>query len=163
MLQFFSDWLFILGVYIISLDTRIVILFECFPRLTLLQMATNINYRVVGKTEKIDGKIEHLKMYMCAFAPEKRQLTQHYILHPCFINLHSSTPPGEEGMNISLKTSAIFINISPAALELFNKAMKSLTSNDTDESKKLEQANYNDIWTPKKFKDNDFWFLKAGK
>ncbi|XP_058986884.1 intermembrane lipid transfer protein Vps13 [Musca domestica] len=126
----------------------------------VFNMATNINYRVVGKTEKIDGKIDNLKMYMCSFAPEKRQSTQHYILHPCYINLHSSTPPGEEGMNVSLKTSAIFINISPAALELFNKAMKSITSNSADESKNLEQANYSDIWTPKKFKDNDFWFLK---
>ncbi|XP_059226468.1 intermembrane lipid transfer protein Vps13 [Stomoxys calcitrans] len=127
----------------------------------IFNMTTNIHYRVVGKTENIDGKIDNLKMYMCSFAPEKRQTTQHYILHPCFINLHSSTPAGEEGMNISLKASAFFINISPAALELFNKAMKSITSNEADESKKLDEINYSDIWSPKKFRDSDFWFLKA--
>lgn len=101
-------------------------------------------------------------MYMCSFMQEKRESTRHYILHPCVINLHGSTPE-KDGMNISLKTSEIIINISPATLELFNKAMQTISTNETNKTKMLEAKNYSDIWTPKKFNEQDYWFLKAGK
>lgn len=101
-------------------------------------------------------------MYMCSFLPERREATRHYILHPCVINLHGSTPE-EDGMHISLKTSEIIINISPATLELFNKAMQSINTTEIDQTKMLQAKNFSDIWTPKKFNENEYWFLKPGE
>lgn len=125
-------------------------------------MGVNLSYRAIGEKQIIKGTIDNLKMYMCSFAPERRASTQHFILHPCAINLHGSTPEND-GMNISLSTSDIMINISPATLELFNKAMQSITPNQVDQSKMLQEKNYSDIWTAKTFKENDYWFLRPGE
>lgn len=125
-------------------------------------MQAKLMYRSVGEKQLINGNIDGLKMYMCSFMQEKREQTRHYILHPCVINLHGSTPE-LEGMNISLKTSEIIINISPATLELFTKAMKTISTTETNTTKKLETKNYSDIWISKKFKEQDYWFMKAGK
>ncbi|XP_023292594.2 vacuolar protein sorting-associated protein 13 [Lucilia cuprina] len=126
----------------------------------IFNMQAKLIYRAIGEKQLINGNIDGLKMYMCSFMPERREATRHYILHPCVINLHGSTPE-EDGMHISLKTSEIIINISPATLELFNKAMQTINTAETDETKMLEAKNYSDIWTPKKYNEHDYWFLKA--
>lgn len=124
-------------------------------------MQAKLIYRAIGEKQLINGNIDGLKMYMCSFMPERREATRHYILHPCVINLHGSTPEAD-GMHISLKTSEIIVNISPATLELFNKAMQTINTTDTEETKMLQNKDYSDIWIPKKFNEQDYWFLKAG-
>ncbi len=60
----------------------------------------------------IKGDISDLKFYICEFNPARREATKHFILQPCQIALQGNTPE-EKGMNISLTTSDIRVNISP--------------------------------------------------
>jgi len=100
-------------------------------------------------------------MYMSAFLPERREMTRHYILHPCVISLQGSTPE-EEGMHISLKLSDIIINVSPATIELLNKAMLSVTSGSMAKTAIAEESrNYSNLWNQRHFHSRTFWFTKV--
>lgn len=65
-------------------------------------------------------------------------------------------------MKISLSSSDIRINISPAIIELLNKAMSTVTA---DESKAVSVAevfpDYSDLWKVDHFKEEDFWFMRV--
>ena len=81
----------------------------------------NLSFQIIDNKQIIYGAIKELKMYMCAFLPEKREATKHYIIHPCKITLQGSTPQ-DEGLHISLRMSNVILNISPGKL----KAISSL-------------------------------------
>lgn len=71
-----------------------------------------LRVRVQGEKQIIEGEIADLKFYLCEFNPSRRNVTKHFIIQPCTISLHGNTPESN-GMNISLSTSDIRINISP--------------------------------------------------
>lgn len=120
-----------------------------------------MNYRSINDKQIINGQVDGLKMYICAFMPERRQATRHYILHPCMISLQGSTPE-EEGMHISIKLSDIIINISPATIELLNKAMISISSGNAEKAAiEKNSSDYTDIWYPKSFYPKAYWFTKV--
>jgi len=128
-----------------------------------LKAEAQLNYRCVGEKELINGQIDGLKMFMCSFMPERRESTKHYIIHPCVISLQGSTPENE-GMHLSLKLSEIIINVSPATIELFSKALGTINANALEAST-LQQTDvdYTGIWNQQKFDDSDYWFVKVGK
>lgn len=69
--------------------------------------------------QTICGEIADLKLFVCEFNPERRGLTNHYVLHPCNIALNATTPDAM-GMNVSLTTSQIRLNISPGKSRLLS-------------------------------------------
>lgn len=71
-----------------------------------------LRVRIQGEKQVIEGKIADLTFYLCEFNPTRRNATKHFIIQPCSITLHGSTPE-MTGMNIDLSTSDIQINISP--------------------------------------------------
>lgn len=129
----------------------------------ILNMKSSLTYRTVGEKQIMTGEISDLKMYMCAFKPERREQTKHYIIYPCLITLHESMPD-EQGMHISLTFSDIMINISPATTELLTKAMSTVsTTGEVSEETIVEEKDYSHIWNPESFDDKDYWFLKCEK
>ncbi|KAM8714231.1 hypothetical protein ACLKA7_014379 [Drosophila subpalustris] len=150
---------------ILHIDQPDIILVESLDDLNtnaiIFNAQAHLNYRSINDKQIINGQIDALKIYMCSFLPERREATRHYILHPCVISLQGSTPE-EEGMHISLKLSDIIINVSPATIELLNKAMKSITTG-TAEKAAIEKAStdYSKIWYPKPFSSQTYWFTKV--
>lgn len=71
-----------------------------------------LRVRMQGEKQVIEGEIADLKFYLCEFNPVRRNATKHFIIQPCTISLHGNTPEAN-GMNISLSTSDIRINVSP--------------------------------------------------
>ncbi|XP_037949404.1 vacuolar protein sorting-associated protein 13 [Teleopsis dalmanni] len=148
----------------IHIDQPDIILIESLENINtsaiIFNMEANLNYRAIGEKQIINGEIQSLKMYLCSFKPERREATKHYIIHPCVITLQGSTPE-HEGLHISLKLSEIIINISPATIELINKALKTLqTDNAEKNALKIEKPDYTDIWEQKPFKKKNYWFFK---
>ncbi|EDW46783.1 GM20965, partial [Drosophila sechellia] len=93
--------------------------------------------------------------------PKRREMTRHYILHPCVISLQGSTPE-EEGMHISLKLSDIIMNVSPATIELLNKAMLSVSSGTMTKCAIAEESrNYSNLWQQRHFHSRSYWFTKV--
>lgn len=129
----------------------------------ILNMRSNLVYRTVGEKQIMTGEISNLKMYMCAFKPERREQTKHYVIYPCNITLHESMPD-EEGMHISLTFSEIIVNISPATTELFSKALTTVSSQGEVTVQEIaEEEDYSHIWSPEPFEDKNYWFLKCEK
>lgn len=71
-----------------------------------------LRVRIQNSQQIVRGEISDLKLYICEFNPARRNATKHFVLQPCNITLHAKTPE-TKGMNISLTTSDIRINISP--------------------------------------------------
>lgn len=71
-----------------------------------------LRVRIQGEKQVIEGEIADLKFYLCEFNPIRRNSSKHFIIQPCTISLHGNTPESK-GMNLSLSTSDIRINISP--------------------------------------------------
>ncbi|XP_034479091.1 vacuolar protein sorting-associated protein 13 isoform X2 [Drosophila innubila] len=150
---------------ILHIDQPDVILVESLDDLNTNAIVFNaqahLNYRSINDKQIINGQIDALKIYMCSFLPERRESTRHYILHPCVISLQGSTPE-EEGMHISLKLSDIIINVSPATIELLNKAMMSITMGTADKAAiEKASADYSKIWYSKPFNSQTYWFTKV--
>ncbi|XP_016940577.3 intermembrane lipid transfer protein Vps13 [Drosophila suzukii] len=150
---------------ILHIDEPDIILVENLEDLNtsciIFNAQVNLNYRSINDKQIVNGQIDALKMYMSAFLPERREMTRHYILHPCVISLQGSTPE-EEGMHISLKLSDIIINVSPATIELLNKAMLSVTSGSTAKTAIAEESrNYSNLWNQRHFHSRTFWFTKV--
>lgn len=76
-----------------------------------------LRVRMQGEKQVIEGEIADLKFYLCEFNPARRNATKHFIIQPCTISLHGNTPEAN-GMNISLSTSDIRINVSPGIFNL---------------------------------------------
>ena len=113
-----------------------------------------------GEKQLIKGEIKNFSLYLSDFNPERRHQTKHYVLHPCSISLNGSTPEGK-GLNVSLLVSRIQICVSPATIELMNKIVATMTLQDSEtEKEKKEPIDYGDLWKPKEFDDDDFWFIK---
>lgn len=116
-----------------------------------------------GERQIIRGEISDLKFYMCEFNPSRRNATKHFVLQPCTISLHGTTPEAK-GMNISLSTSDIRINISPTIIELLSKSLQTVMATDQKSDEQVnELPDHTDLWDTKSFKDGDFWFMKIGK
>ena len=117
--------------------------------------------RIHGEKQIIQGEIKNFSLYLSEFNPERRNQTKHYVLHPCSISLSGSTPE-DKGLHVSLKVSKIKICVSPATIELMNKIIATMTSQDTSqEDVKNEPIDYSDLWLTKNFEEDDFWFIKV--
>ncbi|KMY92020.1 vacuolar protein sorting-associated protein 13 [Drosophila simulans] len=150
---------------ILHIDEPDIILVENLEDLNtsciIFNAQVHLNYRSINDKQIVNGQIDALKMYMCAFLPERREMTRHYILHPCVISLQGSTPE-EEGMHISLKLSDIIINVSPATIELLNKAMLSVSSATMTKCAIAEESrNYSNLWQQRHFHSRSYWFTKV--
>lgn len=77
-----------------------------------------LRVRMQGEKQVIEGEIADLKFYLCEFNPARRNATKHFIIQPCTISLHGNTPEAK-GMNVSLSTSDIRINVSPGIITTF--------------------------------------------
>ncbi|XP_039957880.1 vacuolar protein sorting-associated protein 13 [Bactrocera tryoni] len=129
----------------------------------IFNVQAQLNYRAIGERQNINGQIDSLKMYMCSFMPERREATRHYILHPCMISLHGSTPE-EEGLHVSLKLSEIMLNVSPATIELLNKAMRSISADNAQkETNQRLETNYKQLWLEERLQEKRYWFLRADR
>lgn len=114
-----------------------------------------------GEKQNIQGEIKNFSLYLSEFNPQRRHHTKHFVLHPCSISLNGSTPEGK-GLHVSLNVSKIKICVSPATIELMNKIVATMTQQDNSQALvQKEPVDYSDLWTPKKFKDDDFWFIKV--
>ncbi|XP_055373962.1 intermembrane lipid transfer protein Vps13 [Condylostylus longicornis] len=122
-----------------------------------------LNYKMIENKQLVYAEIKELKMYMCAFKPERREGTTHYIIHPCSIVLQGSTPD-EEGLHLSLKCSDIIINISPGTMELLNKAIAVTTmKSDKKNMNTATEQNLKNMWEIEQYSDQEFWFMKTEK
>lgn len=144
-----------------------VILVEKMDDINCLALILNtqiaLRLRMEGEKQLINGEIADLKFYICEFNPARRNATKHFVLQPCTLSLHGNTPEAK-GMNISLSTSNIRLNISPAIIELLNKTITTLTaSEEKDASIVKESPDHSDLWKIKEFKEEDFWFMKVGE
>lgn len=120
--------------------------------------------RFQGEQQIIRGEISDFKFYICEFNPAKRNATKHYVVQPCTITLNAKTPEAR-GMNVSLTTSDVRINISPAIIELLNKTVNTLTAG-TDgscDASLCVAPDYSDIWGTKPYTSEDYWFMKVGE
>lgn len=134
---------------------------NCLALILNTQMALRV--RVLGEKQVIEGEIADLKFYICEFNPARRNATKHFIIQPCTISLHGNTPE-VSGMCISLSTSDIRINISPAIIELLSKAAATVTETEAkDESIVDDFPDYSELWKVQQYKEDEFWFMKVGK
>lgn len=78
-----------------------------------------LRVRMQGDKQVIEGEIADLKFYLCEFNPARRNATKHFIIQPCTISLHGNAPEAN-GMNISLSTSDIRINVSPGIVRILD-------------------------------------------
>lgn len=152
---------------LINVEQPDIILVERMDDINCLALILNtqiaLRFRMEGEKQLINGEISDLKFYICEFNPVRRNATKHFVLQPCTISLHGNTPEAN-GLNISLSTSDIRLSISPAIIELLNKAMTTLTAN-TNKSTDVvaELPDHSDLWNIKKYKEEDYWFMKGGK
>ncbi|KAH8237095.1 hypothetical protein KR038_004232 [Drosophila bunnanda] len=150
---------------ILHIDEPDIILVENLEDLNtsciIFNAQVHLNFRAINDKQIINGQIDALKMYMCAFLPERREITRHYILHPCVISLQGSTPE-EEGMHISLKLSDIIINVSPATIELLNKAMVSISTGKVVSQNVADDArNHSTLWKQRRLNSRNYWFTRV--
>jgi vacuolar protein sorting-associated protein 13A/C len=114
-----------------------------------------------GERQNIQGEIKNFSLYLSEFNPQRRHHTKHYVLHPCSISLNGSTPEGK-GLHVSLNVSKIKICVSPATIELMNKIVATMTQQENLQALvKNELPDYSNLWSPKQFKEDDFWFIKV--
>lgn len=114
-----------------------------------------------GDRQIISGDIKNFSLYLSEFNPQRRHHTKHYVLHPCAISLNGSTPEGK-GLHVSLNVSKIKICVSPATIELMNKIVATMTQQENLQALvKNELPDYSNLWSPKQFKEDDFWFIKV--
>lgn len=151
---------------LLNVEQPDIILVEKMDDINCLALILNtqiaLRVRILGEKQVIEGEIADLKFYICEFNPARRNATKHFIIQPCTISLHGNTPEAL-GMNISLSTSDIRINISPAIIELLNKAVTTVTATEVkDESVQDEFPDYSDLWKIEQYKEDDFWFMKVG-
>lgn len=152
---------------LLNVEQPDIILVEKMDDINCLALILNtqivLRVRVLGDKQVIEGEIADLKFYICEFNPSRRNATKHFIIQPCTISLHGNTPEAS-GMSISLSTSDIRINISPAIIELLNKAATTVTASEAkNESIEDEFPDYSDLWKIEKYKEDDFWFMKVGE
>ncbi|XP_037042887.1 vacuolar protein sorting-associated protein 13-like, partial [Bradysia coprophila] len=150
---------------LLRVDQPDIILVEKMDDINCLALILNtqieLRLRIQDDKQNIKGDISDLKFYICEFNPARREATKHFILQPCQIALHGNTPE-ERGMNISLTTSDIRVNISPAIIELLNKTLTTLTGSEAKNDETLvEMTDYSDLWDVKTYKDADYWFMKV--
>ncbi|XP_026840774.1 vacuolar protein sorting-associated protein 13 [Drosophila persimilis] len=150
---------------ILHVDEPDIILVESLDDLNtnaiIFNAQAHLNYRAIDDKQIINGQIDALKIYMSAFLPERREQTRHYILHPCVISLQGSTPE-EQGLHISLKLSDIIINVSPATIELLNKAIMSIASGTAVKAvMEKETKDYTELWYPHNFRNRFYWFTRV--
>lgn len=101
---------------LINVEQPDIILVEKMDDINCLALILNtqiaLRFRMEGEKQLINGEIGDLKIYICEFNPARRNATKHFVLQPCTISLHGNTPEAN-GLNISLSTSHIRLNISP--------------------------------------------------
>lgn len=101
---------------LINVEQPDIILVEKMDDINCLALILNtqivLRFRMEGEKQLINGEIGDLKLYICEFNPARRNATKHFVLQPCTISLHGNTPEAN-GLNISLSTSDIRLNISP--------------------------------------------------
>jgi vacuolar protein sorting-associated protein 13A/C len=117
--------------------------------------------RLNGEKQNIQGEIKNFSLYLSEFNPQRRHQTKHYVLHPCSITLNGSTPE-DKGLHVSLNVSKIKICVSPATIELMNKIVATMTQQDGNQALiEADPSDYSDLWTPKTFNNDDYWFIKV--
>lgn len=151
---------------LINVEQPDIILVERMDDINCLALILNtqiaLRFRMEGEKQLINGEIADLKFYICEFNPARRNATKHFVLQPCTLSLHGNTPEAK-GLNISLSTSDIRLNISPAIIELLNKAMVTLTASESkDASVVRELPDHSDLWKIKEYKEDEYWFMKVG-
>lgn len=152
---------------LLNVEQPDIILVEKMDDINCLALILNtqieLRVRMIGDKQVIEGEIADLKFYICEFNPARRNATKHFVIQPCTISLHGNTPEAS-GMSISLSTSDIRINISPAIIELLSKAATTVTATEAkNESVVDEFPDYSDLWKIEEYKEDDFWFMKVGE
>ena len=142
-----------------------VILVEKMDDINCLALILNneisAKVRLHGEKQIIQGEIKNFSLYLSEFNPQRRNLTKHYVLHPCSINLSGSTPE-DKGLHVSLNVSKIKICVSPATIELMNKIVATMTLQENPQDKESkEPTDYRELWHAKSFEEDDFWFIKV--
>lgn len=152
---------------LLNVEQPDIILVEKMDDINCLALILNtqiaLRARIIGEKQVVEGEIADLKFYICEFNPARRNATKHFIIQPCTISLHGNTLEAS-GMSISLSTSDIRINISPAIIELLNKAATTVTATEVKEESIIDEfPDYSDLWKIEQFKEEDFWFMKIGE
>lgn len=137
------------------------VLFYSYIIFSYSQNEISAKVRLHDDKQRIQGEIKNFSLYLSEFNPQRRNQTKHYVLHPCSINLNGSTPE-DKGLHVGLIVSKIKICVSPATIELMNNIMATMTQQENSQSE-IEKLppDYSDLWIPKKFDDDDFWFIRA--
>lgn len=126
----------------------------------ILNNEISAKVRLHGEKQIIQGEVKNFSLYLSEFNPQRRNLTKHYVLHPCSISLSGSTPE-DKGLHVSLNVSKIKICVSPATIELMNKIVATMTlQENAQDNENYEPPDYSDLWMVKSFEEDDFWFIK---
>lgn len=116
--------------------------------------------RMTGNHKVMDGCVNDLQLYSCCFNPKRRKETMAQILHPCRISLAGSTPEGQ-GLHLEVLMTDIRLRVSPATIGLLSSVQRQLAVASADAEGGEKEVDYSNIWTPQKFQDADYWFLKT--
>ncbi|XP_057669487.1 intermembrane lipid transfer protein Vps13 isoform X2 [Diorhabda carinulata] len=134
-----------------SIDTRALI----------LNAEILLKYRAAGTHQVVNGIIKELELYRCVYNPAQRSQTRSNVLHPLDISLAGSTPP-EKGLHLELLITNVYLSVSPATIELLNKALATMTADASKINKEEEHIyNYENLWKDQEFTEDRFWFLNT--
>ncbi|XP_069674534.1 intermembrane lipid transfer protein Vps13 isoform X2 [Periplaneta americana] len=126
----------------------------------ILNNEITFKLRMTDSHKVMNGSLKDLQLYSCCFNPAKRKETMAQILHPCSISLAGSTPEGQ-GLHLDICTTDIRLRVSPATIGLLSNVQGQLAVSADEAEDGEKEVDYADIWTPKKFEDSEYWFLKT--
>ncbi|XP_071444778.1 intermembrane lipid transfer protein Vps13 isoform X2 [Hetaerina americana] len=128
----------------------------------ILQGESELKYRANADHWTLSGSVEDLKLLSCQYNPHHGGRSAVEVLSPCQLTLAGSTPEGT-GPQVEVIISDLRLTVFPGTIALLSKVSTSLTVSQEDPELEghAKEKDYGDIWCPKKFKVEDYWFLKT--
>ncbi|GLH16639.1 Vacuolar protein sorting-associated protein 13A-like Protein [Gryllus bimaculatus] len=127
----------------------------------VLNKELTLKMRLSDQHQVICGSIKDLELYSCVFNPKRRAETTYQILRPCCISIAGSTPGGE-GLHLDICLTPVRLSVSPAIIELLTNVQKGLVLPEPQKIQKTEErTDYSDMWQPKPFSEEQYWYFKT--
>ncbi|XP_046391664.1 vacuolar protein sorting-associated protein 13 [Ischnura elegans] len=128
----------------------------------ILECESEVKYRAKDDHWTISGSVQGLKLLSCQYNPNYGGKSCVEVLSPCDITLAGSTPEGT-GAHVDVAISDIRLTVFPGTIALLSQVSSSLTipKDDSESGGPVKEIDFGDIWLPKKFNEEDYWFLKT--
>nr|XP_022907818.1 vacuolar protein sorting-associated protein 13-like isoform X1 [Onthophagus taurus] len=144
------------------------------PDIVLVEHLNNINtnalifnfqllfkLRLSENRQIISGLAKDIQMYTCCYNPAEREETKHLVLFPFTVNIAGSTPEGK-GLHIEVCLTEICLKISPATIELLNRAYTSMFLIEQNVQMEVDTfINLLSLWDPVPYNETHYWFFNT--